>query len=178
MPALERKPPTLFSSLPNFHPVLVHFPVALFTAAFGLDAALVVRFRLSWLDRSALVLYGLAFLGSLVTAVSGKLSADALAPGLSKSALDVVGSHSDWAFLTVLLFFGAFVWRLDVTFRERGRAAPQIGRARLAALALALVAEISVLTTAGLGGELVYRYGVGVSAPSGSEGPNYFPVQK
>jgi uncharacterized membrane protein len=159
----------LFSSLPNFHPLLVHFPVALFTAAFVLDTALVARFRVSWLDRSALLLYALAFVTSLATAVSGKLSADALSSSLSESALDVVGSHGDWAFLTVLLFFGALVLRLDVTWRGRGAPSPRIGRARLAALALALVAELGVLTTAGLGGELVYRYGVGVSSQPDAE---------
>jgi uncharacterized membrane protein len=154
----------LFSFLPSSHPFLVHFPIALFTVAVILDALSFARFRLGWLDEAAVTLYGIASLGSLVTAVTGKLSADALSPELAADALELVGRHGDWAFLTVLLFFAAFFFRLDVAWKERRRTSTRPSRARLVAVVVALMAEGSILVTAGLGGELVYRYGVGVAS--------------
>jgi uncharacterized membrane protein len=40
----------MFWSLPNVHPFLVHFPVALFTMALLLDLSLVAGFRRLWVD--------------------------------------------------------------------------------------------------------------------------------
>lgn len=95
----------MFSSLPNIHPFLVHFPVALFTTALLLDLSLVSYFRLAWVDRAAVLGFGASALSSLATAWSGKLAADALTPGLDEATAAAVASHGDWAFATVVLFF-------------------------------------------------------------------------
>ncbi|MGH9320176.1 MAG: DUF2231 domain-containing protein [Vicinamibacteria bacterium] len=156
-----------FSSLPSIHPFLVHFPIALFTMALALDLSLVARARLLWIDRAALLGYAASAFSSLATALSGQLSADALMPSLDEKTVAVVSSHGDWAFLTVVLLFLVFLLRVEATWRDRGSPRPRANRARLLALPLALVAQWSLLTTAGRGGELVYRYRVGVGAASG-----------
>ena len=152
----------MFSSLPNVHPFLVHFPVALFTMALLMDVSLVAGFRRAWVDRAALLGFGVSALSSLATAWSGKLAADSLAPSFDESVAAAVASHGDWAFATVLLFFAVAVVRLEALWRDRESPAPRLNRARLVALPLALVAEVCLLATAGRGGELVYRHGVGV----------------
>ncbi len=152
----------MFSSLPNVHPFLVHFPVALFTMALLLDLSLVAGFRHVWVDRAALLGLGASALSSLATAWSGKLAADSLTPTLNDAAVAAVGSHGDWAFATVVLFFVVAAVRLEALWRDRESPKPRLNRARLLALPLALVAEGCLLATAGRGGELVYRHGVGV----------------
>jgi uncharacterized membrane protein len=153
---------SMFSSLPNVHPFLVHFPIALFTMALFLDLALVLRFRYFWIDRAALLGLGVSALSSFATAWSGKLAADSLTPSLDGATAAAVASHGDWAFATVVLFFVVALLRIEAAWRDRDSSSPRLNRARLLALPLALVAEGCLLATAGRGGELVYRHGVGV----------------
>jgi uncharacterized membrane protein len=152
----------MFSALPNAHPFLVHFPVALFTTALLLDFSLLARFRYGWVDRAALFGFGASALSSLATAWSGKLASDALTPGLEEAAAAAVASHSDWAFATVVLFFAVALLRIEAAWRDRESPKPRLNGARLVAVPLALVAEGCLLATAGRGGELVYRHGIGV----------------
>jgi uncharacterized membrane protein len=152
----------MFSSLPNVHPFLVHFPVALFTAALAADLSLVARFRKPWLDRAAVFAFAASALSSLAAAVSGKLAADALTPALDEATAARVAGHGDWAFATVVLFFLVAVVRIEALWRDRESASPRLNRARLLALPIAAAAQCCLLATAGRGGELVYRHGVGV----------------
>ena len=157
----------MFSSLPNLHPFLVHFPIALFSTALVCDVALLVRFRRSWLDRTAVLLYVTAALSSGAAAVSGKLAERSMAEHLEKSVVELVGSHGDWAFFSVVLFFAMAFFRFDAIWRDRAEPEPRASRSRLAVLALALVAEWAVLQTASRGGELVYRHAVGIERDRG-----------
>jgi uncharacterized membrane protein len=152
----------MFPSLPNVHPFLVHFPIALFTAAVVADCLLVGGIRSAWLDRAAVSVYFASAVTSLATAWSGKLAADALTPALEVPVAAAVASHGDFAFATVLLFFGVGLVRLEALWRDRESLRPRLNRARLIALPLALAAEACLLATAARGGELVYRHGVGV----------------
>jgi uncharacterized membrane protein len=152
----------MFSSLPNVHPFLVHFPVALFTVSLLLDVGVVAGFRRLWADRMALFGFGASALTSLATAWSGKLAADSLTPALDEGAQAAVSSHGDWAFATVVLFFLVALVRVEASWRDRESPSPRLNRARLLALPLALLAEACLLATAGRGGDLVYRHGVGV----------------
>lgn len=157
-------------ALPNWHPFFVHFPVALFTMAVLCDIALIVRYRYSWLDRATVMLYCGATLSSFATALSGKLAADRLLPQASEEAVELIGRHGDWAFLTVVLFFVVTVVRFDSLWRDRGSEYPRVQRFRLVGLLLALVGEAALLTTASRGGAAVYRHGVGVEMPFDTTG--------
>lgn len=148
--------------LPSIHPFLVHYPIALFSLALLCDVALVARFRLSWLDRTAILCYAAAAFTAFAAALSGKVSADRLLRTVAEEAAVLAGSHGDWAFLTVVLLVAVLVARIEALLRDRGREAPRPHRVRLAALVLALLAGWSLFMTASRGGELVYRYGVGV----------------
>src|SRR3990172_2597880 len=142
----------MFSSLPNVHRFLVHFPVALFTMALLLDLFLVAGFRHLWVDRAALLGLGASALSSFATAWSGKVASDSLTPSLDEAAAAAVAAHGEWAFATVVLFFAVALVRVEALGRGRGGRGRCLSRARLLALPLALVAEGCLLATAGRGG--------------------------
>lgn len=150
------------SSLPNWHPFLVHFPVALYVSALGCDVALLARFRVAWLDRTATLLYAVAAIGSGAAAISGKLAADGMAETLPPATLDAVALHGDWAFVSVVSMFVVAAMRFDSVWRDRVIGAPSLHRMRVATLVASALVCALLLTTAARGGELVYRYGVAV----------------
>lgn len=150
------------ASLPNWHPFLVHFPIALYTTAFLCDVSLLVRFRSRWLDRACVLLYVGAALGSGAAALSGKLAANAMADSLEPDVNDAVALHGEWAFFSVVLLFLVAAMRFDATWRDRRGAQPTANRMRLATIAVSAIALGVLVTTAGRGGELVFRYRVAV----------------
>ncbi len=157
------------SSLPNIHPFLVHFPVALFTTAFACDVILLLGFRQGWFDRSAVLLYAGAALMSAGAAVSGKLAADELAAstngirgGGDEAVVAAVAVHGDWAFFAVVLMFVVAAIRFEATWRDRMASVASVHRARLLAFAVAVLGQWVLLQTAGRGGALVYRHGVAI----------------
>jgi uncharacterized membrane protein len=152
-------------SLPNLHPLLIHFPIALFTFGLGLDVALVAYWRSAWLDRAATLVQVAGALSSAVAAASGKLAANAIELALAPEAQERLGLHSDWAFFAVVLLFVAAGLRFDASWRDRAESAPRLHRGRRLALAAGLVAAAALLWTASYGGALVYLSGVGVKAP-------------
>ena len=131
------------------------------------DSAFLVRWRTMWLDRAVVLIYGLAAFGSGVAAVSGKLAANAMIEQLDPALGELVAVHGDWAFGSVLgLFLTAFL-RFDLAWRDRSESFPRPNGRRYAALAIALVTTGLLLQTAGRGGELVFRHGVGVGTSNG-----------
>ena len=155
--------------LPNWHPFIVHFPIALFSTAVLCDIALIVRYQHAWLDRATLMLYCGAAFSSMVAAVSGKLALDRLMSEVGTETVELVGSHGDWAFLTVVLFFVVTLARFDSLWRDRSSERPRAHSFRLVTLVLALAAETALLVTASRGGAVVYRHGVGVKVDGSRE---------
>ncbi|MFQ5527865.1 MAG: DUF2231 domain-containing protein [Thermoanaerobaculia bacterium] len=148
-----------YTSLPNLHPALVHFPVALLPIALLLDA---FWFRLStqreWLDRAACVLYLGAALGAGAAYWAGRQAAEAL-PRLAFHSQLHVNEHSDSALAALWLLVVLAAARIAVSFRDtKGRR--KVLRGVLVLIALAGVAVL--YRTADLGGGLVYQHGIGV----------------
>ncbi|MGE0387257.1 MAG: DUF2231 domain-containing protein [Gammaproteobacteria bacterium] len=136
------------------HPILVHFTVALFLLAAGLDV-------LGWLLRRE-ALHRVAFVNLSVAAVAsiGTMAAGMAAEMhvvLSARTHDLVHTHKSFAFAVVACVVTLAVWRAVLRGRFPRRAAPIY-------LVLALGGAGLTVTAAYLGGELVYRHGVAVSA--------------
>ena len=148
-------------SLPNLHPVLVHFPIALLATALLFDLACFVLRRWVWLDRAAVSLYGLGVLGAGAAVWAGKHAAAQVGP-VSPEIERLIADHGDWAFLTVIAFVGTTLLRFEVAWRDRQEPSLRRGRLRLMALVLAIGGQWVLLQTADRGARLVYRHGVAV----------------
>jgi uncharacterized membrane protein len=137
----------------NSHPLLVHFPVALWTAAI-IFAVLWLIFRKPTLEIAAVAALVLGTVIAVVTAATG-LHAAWTAPH-PDAAHELLGDHENLA----LASFGAAallsVWRLILW--QRLRKIQSVFPVGLLALA------VLVNLTADLGGRLVYHFGVGTTA--------------
>jgi uncharacterized membrane protein len=161
-----------WTSLPNLHPAVVHFPIALLPAALLFDLVCLLRPTWTWLDRGAAALYTLAAAGAGAAYWAGDQAKDSLGP-LAPAARAVLEEHEDLALWTLLALSALALLRLALAWREHDR--PRVGAGPLRwILLLGGVGALALLaTTADHGGSLVYRHGVAVrtSAPPATTRP-------
>jgi uncharacterized membrane protein len=143
--------------VPNWHPIVVHFTVALL--ALTVVAHLVVRLLpLGRLYAEAEVFsrwtLWLGAVFAVATVATGWLAYNSVAHDDASHAAMVV--HRNWALATLVAFLVVAVWSL-----WRYRAGRRPGALFLLAL---LVAGGLLVGTAWRGGELVFRHGLGVMA--------------
>lgn len=146
---------------PNIHPLIVHFPLSLLFLATAVDVAGLALRRVCWLTTAAAGLYVLGALGAVAAFYTGRAAASTVL--LPAAAESVLTEHADWA-LRVVWFYGLYgAARVLLSLRTAIRA-------RAAHLALVLVGGAGlalVAVTGDHGGQLVYRYGLGVSREDG-----------
>lgn len=142
-------------ALQNFHPLFVHFPLALLPLALVFQALAVWRGREEW-QRMALWLLYLGTLAALFAAGTGLWAEDTVQ--VPDAALEVIELHESLmltttgiaAFLSLLAF-----WRRRRLTREL----------QIVLLVGLLVACVVMTLGADQGGLMVYHYGVSVHQP-------------
>jgi len=149
--------------LPGWHPMIVHFPLALVLTA---TAALL----LSRLLRTDSLAAALATVGTWNLCLGAIAALFALGTGLAAvldlhlavAARHAVSIHLKWAIFTTLALLLLAVWR--------GAATTQGSRPSWVFMLLLIAASAALIETGYRGGQNVYRYGIGVQrvAPSGS----------
>lgn len=158
-----------YTSLPNLHPALVHFPIALLPAALLFDLAGFVRRRAAWWGHAATVLYVLAAAGAGAAYRAGRWAEDSLGQ-IPVSAQGAVAEHADLGLYTLWALGGLAAFRAAVAWRERRRGAP--GRSLRGMALVAAAATLGLLIeTADHGGALVYRHGLAVARVAGGTAP-------
>jgi len=141
--------------VPGWHPMVVHFPVALtLTAGFFLTAAKMARGEplaatLATVGTWNLCVAAVATLFALATGLAGVLDLH-----VGAAARAALSSHVKWAMFTSLALILASVWR--------GAGSAQQSRPSWLFVAVLAAICIALSATAYLGGENVYRYGIGV----------------
>lgn len=147
-------------SIPNVHPLLVHFPIALLVVALLLDLVVIVGRKDKLACCSGLVLC-LAALGAVAALVSGFM-AEGTITSLSDAqvAHKTVQQHEQAAIATVILAAILAGWRLA----RRLELPP--GWQKLVYLVVLVAAVTMVGLTGRLGGTLVYGHGLGVKPPA------------
>jgi uncharacterized membrane protein len=142
------------SSLP-WHPIVVHFPLALVTIA-------AILFAAARLLRGDAIAATLAIVATWNLCLGAVAAVFALATGLAAVLdLDVgaevhqaISLHTKWAMFTTLLLVLLAVWR--------GAGTAQSSRPSWVFLMVMIAAAAALIVTGYRGGENVYQYGVGV----------------
>lgn len=143
---------------PNFHPLLVHFPIALLIMAVAVDLFSLILKDRKWLNKTATLLYSSGAAFAIATYFTGKNAADTVMIPVDANLL--VNEHSDWAFRTVWFFGILASVRLAVYLSIE-----DIKYTISAPLFVAGVAGLLLLyETAEHGAQLVFQQGIGVKA--------------
>jgi uncharacterized membrane protein len=145
--------------LPGWHPIVVHFPLALIVSA----ALLLPAARLLRQERYAATL---ATVGTWNLCLGAIAALFAIATGLaavvhlnvSAAAHQAISLHLRWGSFTTLVLVLLAVWR--------GAGCAQESRPSWLFLAVLWAATAALIVTGYRGGQNVYRYGVGVEAHS------------
>ncbi len=156
----------MINVLPNWHPVFVHFTVALlivsaamhllshFVSGSGLknQLAIVARWNL-WI--------GIGF--TLLTVTAGWYAFYTVNHDAPSHL--AMTEHRNWAMATLAVFLGIAAWEYYLHRHGKGKS--------WLFTALLVLASGLLLSTAWHGGELVYRYGLGVMSMPKSEGAGH-----
>ncbi len=143
------------ASIPAWHPMVVHFPLALVVTAAG-------ALLLSKLLPQPRIAAALATAGTWNLGIGAVASVFALATGLGAAlhlhiaapARQAVSLHVRWAVFTALALLLVGVWRCA--------GMPQESRPSWLFLVVLLAATAALVMTGYLGGQNVYRFAVGV----------------
>lgn len=157
--------------IPGWHPMVVHFPLALvITGASLLMASRLVRRA----DRAATLAtvgtWNLCLGAAAVLLALGTGLAAAIGLEVGAAAHQAISVHFKWAIFTSLALLLLAVWR--------GAGSAQDSRPSWLFLLLLLAAAAALVVTGYRGGQNVYRFGVGVRAvvaahPAISKGPTH-----
>lgn len=152
--------------IPNFHPLVVHFPIALTLAAFLLS--LIAYVRKSHTTAAQLAAAGhltlwLAALGATIAVLFGWLAFNSVNHDDAGHAAMLL--HRSWAIptaigLVLLAAWDAWKYRINQVIS-------------IPAILLLAVLSSAVAVTAWLGGEVVYRHGIGVLTLPTNEGGHH-----
>ena len=146
--------------IPNWHPIFVHFTVALLSLAVLLQLLArilpMASVRSEWLIVARWSLW-LGTLLAIVTAIAGWYAYNSVAhDDVSHAAMT---EHRNWALVTLALFSVLALWSLQRWWKQR---APDQGKVGVVFLLGLTVGGVLLASTAWRGGELVYRHGLGV----------------
>jgi uncharacterized membrane protein len=141
-------------ALPNIHPLVVHFPIALFTTFFLLEVLAMIRRSERLYHAASWTLYtGIIF---AVTAILLGMQAARSVPhgGVIHSIID---QHESYATAATGIAVVLALWRAVAGEHLINLAPP-----RWLHLVLAMVMVLLIFLTADLGGLMVFKFGVGV----------------
>lgn len=151
--------------IPNWHPIFVHFSVALFSLATGLfvvSPLVKSPLKEQWQIVARWVLwFGAGF--TIFTGLSGFYAYNTVAHDAPSHA--AMTDHRNWAIATISLFLMLTLWSVIWIRRCKSFSILFVIGMVLAGGALA--------STAWRGGELVYRYGLGVMSLPKAEGEGH-----
>lgn len=152
--------------IPNWHPILVHFTIALLSTSVGLFVLATIlsshRWRDQWLNAANWNLWvGTSF--AILTVLAGWYAYNTVAHDTpSHEAMTI---HRNWALVTLVVFLLIAGWSVVIYRAGKKVAAPF--------LVAAVVGAGLLMTTGWLGAEAVYRYGLGVMSLPQSDGDGH-----
>ena len=138
----------------DWHPLVVHYPIALWPLGFAVDLVAWVAKREEW-HGFAYLLQALGAVAALAAVLSGN---EAAVPYRNEGGVQaLIERHEDLATLTLVLFLVVVLGRLPLHLQKR-----MCGWKLRAWILAAGVGSGLVWLTGHHGGELVYEQGVGV----------------
>jgi len=140
--------------MPNFHPLLVHFPIALIVVIVILDFLAIITRKKLFTDTATLATY-FAAVGGALAVVSGLFAEETV--WHTEAAHELIETHEVFGLISLGIIVVLAIFRL--AFRDK-----LSGGLKWVAFVIALAGAGTVAYGSYLGGEMVYRHGTGVKA--------------
>lgn len=143
--------------LGKIHPVIIHFPVALFTV-YTLFEIISLYMKEKNFERVSLIILGLGILFSVWAVMTGDKAFETVRNLLSEEQLKLVESHENYATITMFYYAGLlFIKFFLLTKNKMG------GLVKYIYLAMVFIGNIFIYLTGYYGGQLVFEYGIGTA---------------
>ncbi len=158
--------------IPNWHPIFVHFTLALFTMSVGFYGLTYITSRLNIVSNSLsnefeIVARWCLWVGALITIITVLAGLYAYYTIKHDEVSHVaMREHRNWALSTAAMILLVAEWSLWRYMKQRKEPT-------LTFLIVLVFIQLSLLSTAWHGSELVYRYGLGVMSLPISEEPGH-----
>ncbi len=144
----------------NIHPLFVHFPIALLSAAL-LFELIAMAFKKPASQTAGWWTFVLGVIAMVVTAITGLIAERSV--GHTDDAHELILQHRNLEIAAGALFVLLFIWRISLKGELPGSTVLRSIYGGVFVLAMA-----AILTGAHVGGRLVYEFGVGTSQSPGS----------
>ena len=138
----------------QFHPKLIHFPIAFFLVYLLLEL-LGAIFKKDFFSKAAHLFLLFGVLGALAAVLTGNLAENAF-EGWNKTTKAIVETHSTYANITLWYFTSLMVLRTFIVLRKKFS-----NLFKYIFCVLALVGSYFVYQTGEYGGKMVFQHGVG-----------------
>ncbi len=140
--------------MPNIHPMLIHFPIALIIITFIVDI-LGISLKQKSLIQAGTVTTAGAFLGAIIAVISGLMVEDSV--WMPAAAHEILETHELFGFIALSIIAIMAIIRLAMRDKLEGGM-------RWLMVTLGAISCAVVINGAYLGGEMVYTHGAGVDA--------------
>ncbi len=154
----------LIEFIPSIHPIFVHFTVALLATSMGFFLLALIFSERIWSEKILTVAQWNLWLGVGITVVTiGTGLYEYYTVTHDEPSHVAMTNHRNWGLATTGVFFLLAIWSVR-TYWKKGK----LLRPFVTAL---ILANVMLMVTGWKGGELVFRYGLGVmSLPEVTEG--------
>lgn len=144
--------------LAEFHPKVVHFPIA-FLLLYALLEITGITFNKEFIQKCAHLLLAVGIVTALAAVLTGN-QAETAANEIQKTGISIpqnaIEEHEEYATITLWFFTGILVLRTYLVIKKSFK-----GIIRYVFIPLVLLGSYFIYQTADHGGKLVYQYGVG-----------------
>lgn len=156
----------MFEVIPNWHPLFVHFSIALLSMSTIFFVALIITKNNAVQDQLKILAYWNLWLGTgfaIVTATAGWFAYNSVAHDTPSH--EAMTDHRNWALVTLSVFIVASLWSIKQYKSVKNTSATFTF--------IMVMAFVLLASTGWRGGEAVYRYGLGVMSLPKAEGDGH-----
>jgi uncharacterized membrane protein len=136
-----------------FHPMVVHFPIALIIGGLLADTLFIIYKQASWLSKAGFSLMILGTLGACAAFLTGTLFTSEPTEG---DIVSVFETHHTLAHITLTIMLMVSLLRIYAVIKHKEN------RLKWIIYGLFLIGTVAVSATAFFGGKMVYSYMLGI----------------
>jgi uncharacterized membrane protein len=139
----------------KIHPVIVHFPIALF-AVYTVLEIIALFIKNESYSKIVLLILGIGVLFSLLAVLTGNRAAEISKSLVSPGAAEIIETHESFATITMFYYSAILFVKSYLIIKKKSSRL-----IKYSFLVLVLIGNIFIYLTGYYGGELVFKYGIG-----------------